>query len=112
MMQAFSIGIFVAALIAIAVMTRKSARGILGNRIPMQWGTGGTPNWFASRRVALWAQFWVTLVIGALIAADGYSKSDKTFDVSMALIVFSAVNVGVARWYLGKVAEWAKHQPD
>ncbi|MES2751780.1 MAG: hypothetical protein V4661_10455 [Pseudomonadota bacterium] len=110
-LQILALTVFVLALFVIVASTIHFGGRIRLARIPMHWGTGGNPTWYAPRKIGLWWQFYLTLAICAwLIILTRFVDSGKVDPLWWILMFFSATGVATHFWHDNAVSKWAARQ--
>jgi len=99
-MQTLGILIYVASLLANAVLARRFGERITATKVPMQWRLNGTPSWFAPRAVALNFIPVLTFVFGAFILVLAWTSNGT--NLWFALCAFCIACVIAQFWHLRK----------
>lgn len=99
--------VFFAALAVMAVTTLYFAPRIRTARVPMQWGFGGKPTWYAPRLVGLWWSPALAVFVRLLILAAATYTPDKVHHADLGLTLFSVILAILHAVHLMAVARWA-----
>ena len=110
-LEALSLVVFVAALIAIAAASLYFGQRIRIQEIPMQWGFDGRPIWYAPRIIGLWWMLYFAIVVGiGLLVLAHFATGAKAGNLWLAVMLFSVIATVVQVWHLNAVMRWAAGQ--
>jgi hypothetical protein len=109
-LQSLSNAVFGLALIVMAAVSVYFAGRINAPRLPMQWGIGREPTWFAPRLIAIWFSFGLAVLVRLLILFMEAYSPEKLHGVLVGLIAFSAIITVVHIAHMTAAERWAARQ--
>jgi hypothetical protein len=95
--------VFAAALVFVATCSLYFGSRIRSDRVAMQWGLDGTPNWYAPKWLALWWTVPFLLAIRIFIWLAATYTPQLVHGVQWGIVGVS-VTVAVAHFYTLKTA--------
>jgi hypothetical protein len=95
--------VFAAALVFVVGCSLYFAPRISGDRVAMQWGLDGTPNWYAPKWLALWWTVPFMLAIRIFIWLAATNTPQLVHGVQWGILGMS-VTVAAAHFYTLKTA--------
>ncbi|MGN7125649.1 DUF1648 domain-containing protein [Methylorubrum thiocyanatum] len=102
---------YLAAIVAISLLNLYYSGSIKTEKVPMQWGVNGQPNWFAPKTIGLWM-----IVVILAVTAPGVFLSIKQNAASAGpwywigmILTFSFI-AAVYAWHISAVMAWADTQ--
>ena len=115
-MQTSIIVLVVLYLGAVALLGRRADRRLAAHdRLPMQWGLNGQPNWYAPRRPALILTpllSGIGLLTGAVLILFSSGEPNVGQPQVLGLLVsLGVVGIAVYAGWLAFVMGWARAQP-
>lgn len=86
-------------------------RQITSQKIPMQWGSNGTPTWFAPRLVGLWFSFGFTTIVSAVLLILALYHPQKLTGLIVAMVIVTGTNMWLQVYHLKRVIRWQTQTP-
>jgi hypothetical protein len=103
--------VFLLDLACIGSCARHFSGKINSKKIPMQWGSDGSPTWFAPRLLGIWWQLYFTLIVGgALFVMSCYVAKEKIPALCVAIVLVSVVAAAAQLFHLKAVVRWERGQ--
>ncbi len=103
---------YLAAIAAMSMINLYCSGSIKTEKIPMQWGLGGRPTWFAPKTVGLWMLVAIFAVMAPAVFLNikqNAASANRWHWIGM-IAIFCTI-VAVYAWHISAVVAWAQAQP-